>query len=385
MRLLVFIILYYLWKKRQRRRRIQVHPYNATRLLRGAFSTSFADLREHSDKFFKHFRLSITTFNELLCKIEHNLKRSSLRRAPIEPVEKLAITLRFLATGNTYSDLHVTYRMGVTTISKIVKEVCCEIWEKLREECIPQPTTQMWQRISAEFEMYANFPNCCGAIDGKHIRIVNPAGGGSMFYNYKHFYSIVLLAMCDANYCFTYVNIGSCGKNSDSTIFQNSVLFQQLERNNLRLPAPKYLQGSNIVAPHIIIGDGAFGISNYVMKPYLRNDMSHKQKIFNYRLSRARRYIECTFGILSNKFRVFHTPMNVSFSNAKTIVKACCVLHNFIRVRDGYNGNDLLSISGLIDMNLQPVSRTGNTLREVFADYFISPAGSVSWQDRQIF
>ncbi|CAF4890830.1 unnamed protein product [Pieris macdunnoughi] len=94
MRLLVFIILYYLWKKRQRRRRIQVHPYNATRLLRGAFSTSFADLREHSDKFFKHFRLSITTFDELLCKIEHNLKRSSLRRAPIEPVEKLAITLR---------------------------------------------------------------------------------------------------------------------------------------------------------------------------------------------------------------------------------------------------------------------------------------------------
>lgn len=113
--------------------------------------------------------------------------------------------------------------------------------------------------------------------------------------------------------------------------------------------------------------------------------MSHKQKIFNYRLSRARRYIECTFGILSNKFRVFHTPINANFSIAKTIVKASCILHNFIRVRDGYNGNELLSVSGLIDMNLQPTSRTGNTLRELFADYFISPAGSVSWQDRQIF
>lgn len=275
--------------------------------------------------------------------------------------------------------------MGVTTISIIVKEVCIEIWEKLREECIPQPTTQMWQRIIAEFEINANFPNCCGAVDGKHVRIINPAGGGSMFYNYKNFYSIVLLAMCDANYCFTYVNIGSCGKNSDSTIFQNSELFKQLERNNLGLPAPKYLRGSNIVAPHVIVGDGAFGISNYVMKPYLRNDMTYKQKIFNYRLSRARRYIECTFGILSNKFRVFHTPMNASFSNAKNIVPACCVLHNFIRVRDGYNGNDTLSITGLIDLDTQPVSRTGNTLREVFSDYFISPAGSVSWQDRHIF
>lgn len=80
------------------------------------------------------------------------------------------------------------------------------------------------------------------------------------------------------------------------------------------------------------------------MKPYARTNMTHKKNIFNYRFSRSRRYIESTFGILSNKFRVFHTSINASFNVAKNIVKACCVLNNFIRVRDGYSIEDTLTI-----------------------------------------
>ncbi|CAK1587386.1 unnamed protein product [Parnassius mnemosyne] len=379
------LAVYILWKRRQQRfnRRI-VDPYNATRLLRGEHVTSFSDLRENNYKFYKYFRLSTSSFDELLCKLEFSLRRSSLRCIPITPVEKLAITLRFLATGCTFSDLSIAYRMGITTVANIVNEVCSAVWQNLRHECIPEPTTEMWQRITEEFELYANFPNCCGAIDGKHIRVINPAGGGSMFYNYKHFYSIVLLAMCDANYCFTYINIGSCGKNSDSTIFQESSLFRKLQNNTLRLPGVKHLLGTNITLPHIIVGDGAFGISNHVMRPYVRSNMTHKKKVFNYRLSRARRYIESTFGIMSNKFRVFHTPMSVSFPVAKKLVQACCIFHNFIRIRDGYNVNDTLTITGMTDLVDQPDHRSGNTLRDIFADYFVSPTGSVSWQDRSV-
>lgn len=100
-----------------------------------------------------------------------------------------------------------------------------------------------------------------------------------MFYNYKNFYSIVLLAMCDSDYCFTYVNIGAHGKNSDSSIFKNSALFRNLETNSLNLPGPKPLPGTNDPLNHYIIGDGAFGISRHVMKPYVRSNMTHKKKI----------------------------------------------------------------------------------------------------------
>lgn len=160
--------------------------------------------------------------------------------------------------------------MGIATISKIVNEVCMVIWETLHDECIPTRTSDMWQDISNGFLENANFPNCIGALDGKHIRIVNPAGGGSMFYNYKNFYSIVLLAMCDANYCFTYINVGSYGKNSDSSIFRDSTLFRNLENNDLNVPEPKPLPGTNIPVPYVIVADGAFGISQKVMKPYVR-------------------------------------------------------------------------------------------------------------------
>lgn len=88
---------------------------------------------------------------------------------------------RFLATGRKYTDLHYSFRIGIATISLIVDEVCKVIWQTLHDECIPTKTSDMWQEIANGFLQKTNFPNCIGAIDGKHIRIVNPAGGGSMF------------------------------------------------------------------------------------------------------------------------------------------------------------------------------------------------------------
>ncbi|XP_045482780.1 putative nuclease HARBI1 [Harmonia axyridis] len=381
--------VYLLWKKKrqqQRRKRLQGNPLISQRLLVGAFVTLFNQLRDDETKFFNYFRMSSRTFDELLAKLHDKLLRCSYRRLPISPAERLMVTLRFLATGNTFTDLQYSFRLGVTTISFIVNEVCSLIWDTLHDECLPTRSSEMWQEIANGFLHKANFPNCVGAIDGKHIRIINPKGGGSMFYNYKNFYSIVLLAMCDADYCFTYVNIGAHGKNSDSSIFKNSALFRNLETNTLNLPGPKPLPGTTDPVNHFIIGDGSFGISKHVMKPYVRSNMTHKEKIFNYRLSRARRYIESTFGIMSNKFRVFHTPMAVSVKVSTNIVKACCILHNFIRVRDGYRVEDSLTIEGMIDLqNDEPMNRSGNVSRDLFAQYFLTPIGRVPWQDTCIF
>lgn len=52
-----------------------------------------------------------------------------------------------------------------------------------------EPNKQKWIDISNEFEKHANFPNCIGALDGKHIRMIQPPDSGSIYYNYKHFFS----------------------------------------------------------------------------------------------------------------------------------------------------------------------------------------------------
>ena len=191
----------------------------------------------------------------------------------------------------------------------------------------------------------ANFPNCLGAIDGKHIRIIKPTASGSLYYNSKNFYSMVLLAVCGAQYNFTYVDIGSFGKESDTSIFKNSTLYKSLIDEKLKIPCAKALPGQITKMPHVFVGDEVFGLSANILRPYAGHNLNDKQKIFNYRLTRARRYIECTFGILSNKWRIFHCPLNVSQDLAIDIVKSCCILHNFARQRDGFNYEEIITQS----------------------------------------
>nr|CAI5842955.1 unnamed protein product [Callosobruchus analis] len=107
------------------------------------------------------------------------------------------------------------------------------------------------------------------------------------------------------------------------------------------------------------------------MRPYARKNLNHKKKIFNYRLTRARRYIECSFGILSNKWQ---------------IIKACCVLHNFVCSRDGYAFHHTLKTKGFRPINpaISVQNRVGYSVRDQFANYFVSPSGQVPWQESRI-
>ena len=63
--------------------------------------------------------------------------------------------------------------------------------------------------ISNNFESAANFPLCLGAIDGKQIRVIKPEQSGSMFLNYKHYFSIVLMAVADTNYNYIFIDVGA--------------------------------------------------------------------------------------------------------------------------------------------------------------------------------
>lgn len=112
--------------------------------------------------------------------------------------------------------------MGFATVKIIVEQVCNAIWKNLSPIVMPQPTEQMWREIAKRFENVWHFPNCIGALDGKHISIICPINAGSTFYNYKNEHSIVLLALVDAHYRFIMVDVGAYGRNSDGGIYQDT-------------------------------------------------------------------------------------------------------------------------------------------------------------------
>jgi len=251
---------------------------------------------------------------------------------------------------------------------------------------VPQ-TEHEWKLIASDFWIQWQFPNCLGALDGKHVHIVPPANCGSLYYNYKQFNSIVLLALVDAQYRFLYVDIGSYGRISDGGVYNSSSLSAAIQSNALHIPPDSLLPHSNISCPYVLVADDAFGLSRQIMKPYTCRNLSQSQRIYNYRLSRSRRVVENAFGIMSSRFRVFGKAIAQDPDKVQTIVMAACCLHNFL-LRNPTSAVQYLPDDCDTQSNLQSVAavrcnRPSNdalAVRVDFERYFNSEAGAVSWQ-----
>ncbi|KAK5647765.1 hypothetical protein RI129_002657 [Pyrocoelia pectoralis] len=305
------------------------------------------------------------------------------------------LSFRFLVTGDSYRSIAFCFRLGETTVSNIVSEVCRALWLRLQPAFMPEPDENILLSSTEQFENKWQYPNCAGAIDGKHVVIQCPRNSGSNYFNYKKTFSIVLLALVDANYKFIAIDVGAYGRNSDSSILLHSKMGKKLEAGDFGMPPDKVLPGTNISMPCVILGDEAFTLSSYMMRPYPRAFAREEHKlIYNYRHCRARRVSENAFGIMAQKFRVYRRPLEMHVDTVIRIVKATCILHNFMRCKTmigsgGITDEEEASLieSGALD-DIQPTNRRGRVaayeIRNKFANYFNSPNGSVPWQSQRI-
>lgn len=200
--------------------------------------------------------------------------------------------------------------------------------------------------------------------------------------------------MVDADYCFTYVDVGGNGRASDSAIFRDSTLNIAMENNALGMSENS-----------VIIGDNAFPLRTNLMKPYGKTELNHIERIFNYRLSRARRVVENAFGILVWRFRVFSRPIELKPDTIDKVIWAACSLHNWLRRtcpntytplqaidREDLNSGNIIpgewrenvnSLQSVKNIGSNNYKRSAEEVRKLYAKYFIEE-NPLPWQWKTI-
>lgn len=216
-----------------------------------------------------------------------------------------------------------------------------------------------------------------------------------------------MLAVADSQYRFLYIDVGSEGKASDGGVWARTQLQYDMNdpSNPLNIPPPQQIEGMEEGLPMYLVGDDAFPLRHNLMKPFPQVNMSLRQRVFNYRLSRCRRVVENAFGILTTKFRLFRQELSMRPESCEVIISAAVVIHNMLRERCGrayippglvdfedgehnvLNGN-WRHEGGLDPLNAMPPRNTGyqaKQMRQKLAEYFVQPAGELAWQYSQLW
>lgn len=194
------------------------------------------------------------------------------------------------------------------------------------------------------------------------------------------------------------------GSVSDGGVWSSTEFCTDLDEGHVDLPDPCPLPHTIDAFPYVFVADNAFPLSTYMMRPYPRKTLTPEQRVFNYRLSRARLTIENTFGILCTRWRILHKPICMKPENAESLFKALVCLHNFVMesqdARQYCSGlTDTLNADGSVtpgqwrqhqSQHFRDLGRVGANyagavprgMREYLKEYFNSDVGAAQapWQ-----
>ncbi|XP_075751356.1 uncharacterized protein LOC142817738 isoform X1 [Rhipicephalus microplus] len=401
------ILLKLLEKQRQERRRVWVRPAILERKQRSLYYTAMRRLHEGDyDPFLKLHRMTPRLFDALLSFVEDDLTRQHLVREPLEPGERLAITLSYLATGKDIREVANAYLVGTETARKTIHDTCRAIWTRLSHRFLKVPTAEDWLKIADNFEKSYQFPNCLGAVGGRHVTVVTPRQSGCGYMNHKGSFSVVLVAVVDSNCKYTFVDVYAKSREQQSDVFESSDLGQALLGGSLKHPLTAALPGAGgHMAPYIFAGEDACPLRSNLMIPFPAGEAKDEKAVFNYRLNRVRRCAENAFGLTAARWRVLLQAIHLQPSNADYVIRAACMLHNFLTVLnphlEGYKdtedsvgnvvpGRWRQSVAELNETephyfpleakHTEDGDVSGAGTRNDFMAYFCSDVGEIPWQ-----
>ena len=259
----------------------------------------------------------------------------------------------------------------------IVQDTCKAIVDVFLSRYIWFPQGQELANVVEGFKRKWGIIQCAGSIDGCHIPVLPPALNHTDYYNRKGWYSMLVQAVVDHNYLFTDVCVGWPGSVHDARVLANSSVYKKASRKQILCGSEVKVSGIDI--PIFLIGDSAYPLTPWLMKPFPHNShLTPDQQSFNYHLSRARIVVENAFGRLKARWRRLCKRNDMNIEHIPCVITACCILHNMCEVH-GDTFNDLWLEH--VDMYTQPeasstggsastVSSTAAVIREALVQYY---------------
>ena len=291
----------------------------------------------------KNFRLSRREFYSLLSELEPDISpdlKSPNYRA-LTACTKLAVTLYYLKDTGSLSMTANSFGIAVCTASTVIAQVCKAICRRMAPNYIHLPKTHadMREKIS-EFESKYGMKQAFACIDGTHIPIQCPNESSQDYFNYKHFYSINVQAVCDYRGYFLDIECMWPGSVHDAKVYANSSINKKMRSNTFPI-VYQLVQGCRI--PCYLIGDPAYPLTPFCMKEY-DSCSNNEQVVFNNILRSARNPVECAFGRLKARWGILTRKMDLKLEMVPVVVYSCFVLHNFCEKHKSYINEELVKV-----------------------------------------
>ncbi|XP_060590666.1 uncharacterized protein LOC132745720 [Ruditapes philippinarum] len=202
----------------------------------GLYDRLMVELRNEDPRAFQNFmRMPPAMFDEIVQRLTPALSKETTNwRAPLDPGLKVALSLRHHASGAKYREMQFGWKVPHNTISLVLRVVCAAIVDEFRHGLLAPPQTAAeWRQISDNWMNSWNFPHVIGAIDSKHIACKSPANVRSDYFNFKGFFSVILLAVVTSDYKFLWIDVSGKGSSSDVHIYNASDLREGLQNNDI--------------------------------------------------------------------------------------------------------------------------------------------------------
>ena len=255
--------------------------------------------------------------------VNHDMSFRRTGTMPIIPEIIMHCLIRYMA-GGSYIDIRLVVDVSITAfynciriaMKALIKCTALKIqFPKNNEEVIKQG--RLFKKLSTN----GVIDKCVGCIDGILIRIKTPSvkecGSVKSFYS-GHYAAMGLnvQASCDHLCRFNYVSVAAPGGAHDLGAYSRIRISQIVE---------------NLPSGYYIIGDNAYMATEHLITPFSGSQkLEPLNSIYNFYCAQIRIRIEMAFGLLTTKWRVFRSPLQMQLKNASKVVLTAVILHNYV-------------------------------------------------------